>query len=168
VFALSNSSDVLLLLRVRELGAPAKTLPLFWCIMHISKALLSTPLGTLGDRIPKAKLLAISYLLYAVHYLGFAATESLFLFGALMLSYGAVHALQEPAEKALVRELSKDHERGRAFGAYYIATGLLAFPATLGTSTLWERSGAPVALGTCAAIALIACALMTARARQKA
>jgi MFS family permease len=167
LFALANSSDVLLLLRLRELGIAAKTLPLFWCMLHISKAALSPLGGSLSDRMSRPVLLALSYALYAAHYAGFAWASTPFSFGLLLFTYGAVHALQEPTEKALIRDLASAHERGRAFGAYYIATGLLAFPATLGTSYVWEHQGAAWALGGCGFLATLACGWMMAVRRKK-
>ncbi|HEU4403674.1 MAG TPA: MFS transporter [Polyangiaceae bacterium] len=63
---------------------------------------------------------------------------------------------------ALPAHLSPAEARGRAFGAYNFLTGLGALPAGLLTGWLWQAFGPAVALGTGAALAAAASALLLA------
>ena len=82
--------------------------------------------------------------------LGRSASSALFAF------YGLFHAFSEGAERALVADLAGASSRGRAFGLFHAATGAALLPASLLTGVLWQRFGAPVALGTGAAFAAFA------------
>jgi MFS-type transporter involved in bile tolerance (Atg22 family) len=159
VFAIANCSDLLLLVRARELGTPARLLPLLWCGLNISKALLTARLGGLADRYPKAKILAVAYGLYVLFYAAFSLPLSPAVFALAVVLYGAVHALQEPAEKAWLKQLAPESQKARTFGTYYLVTGFAALPATLGASLIWEHFGSSYALGLSAAIAVVASAL---------
>jgi MFS-type transporter involved in bile tolerance (Atg22 family) len=159
VFAIANCSDLLLLVRARELGTPARLLPLLWCGLNVSKALLTARLGGLSDRFPKAKILAAAYGLYVLFYAAFALPLSPTTFALAIVLYGVVHALQEPAEKAWLKQLAPEAQKARTFGTYYLVTGFAALPATLGASLIWEHYGSPYALGLSAAIAIVASAL---------
>ncbi len=74
----------------------------------------------------------------------------------LFAFYGLYHALTEGAERALVADLAGEANRGRAFGLFHAGTGAALLPASLLTGVLWQRLGAPVALGTGAALAAMA------------
>ena len=71
------------------------------------------------------------------------------------------HGLAEGAERALVADLAGSGARGRAYGWYYGISGAAALPAGALTGWLWESRGSGVALGTCAAFAFAAAALLT-------
>jgi MFS family permease len=74
---------------------------------------------------------------------------------ALFAVYGVFFGLTEPAEKALIRDLTSVEVRGRAYGAYNFMIGVAAVPAGLLTGWLWQRWSPRVALGTGAAVALV-------------
>jgi MFS family permease len=85
----------------------------------------------------------------------------------LFVIYGAHFGLTEPAEKALVKDLSPVDVRGRAYGYYNFVLGISAIPAGLLTGWLWQTWSpfAALATGACiAAAASIALALWS-RAR---
>jgi len=74
----------------------------------------------------------------------------------LFAFYGLFHAFTEGTERALVADLAGEATRGRAFGLFHAVTGATLLPASLITGVLWQRFGAPVALGTGAALAALA------------
>jgi MFS family permease len=89
-------------------------------------------------------------------YAGFALAGSPLAIVGLFALYGVFHALTEGPERALVADLSGPGVRGRAFGLFHAVTGAALLPASLLTGLLWQRFGAPVALGTGAALAGVA------------
>lgn len=160
LFALANSSDVFLLVRAGELGVPTAWIPTVWLALHVSKVAWSARAGAWSDGHRPARLIGAGWLLYVACYLGLAVATGPWVAVATIVVYGAVAGLTEPAEKKLIRHLAPADAQGRAFGAYHGVMGAAAIPAGLLTGTLWERLGAPVALGTSAGLALLALLLL--------
>jgi MFS family permease len=149
-FSLANSSDVFLLVRVQELGLATAWLPMVWLSLNFAKMFWSARGGVLADRVPKRRLLLIAWCVYAASYLGLGLVTQAWQAWVVIVLYGAFAGLSEPVEKALVKELSVDTQRGTAFGAYHGLLGAAAIPAGLLTGGLWQAFGAPVALGAAA------------------
>lgn len=156
VFTLGNSTDAFLLLRARDLGIDAALIPILWALLHVVKALSSTPAGALSDRIGRKPLLVAGWLLYAGVYLALAFAETAWHAWALFAIYGVYFGLTEGVEKALVADLVPANRRGTAFGWYNLAIGVGALPASLIFGLIWDGAGAPVAFGFGAAMALVA------------
>jgi len=156
LFALGNSSDAFLLVKAREVGAPAATLPLLWCLHHVVKSLVGLPGGALSDRLPRATVVAAGWAAYGLAYAGFAAASAPWQVALLFVVYAAYHGLAEGAERALVADLVAPGSRGRAYGWYHAADGVAALPASLLTAFLWTECGSAAALGVCAGFAGLA------------
>lgn len=160
-FALSNSSDVFLLVRLQELGLTTAWLPIAWLSLNFAKMFWSAQAGAWADRFPKHRLLVVAWALYAVCYAGLGATSDLRLGWLLVVVYGAFGGVAEPTEKALIKDLATSGQRGTAFGAYHGLLGAAAIPAGLLTGVLWQASGAQLALSVSAAGAAIAAAAVS-------
>jgi MFS family permease len=160
LFALANSTDAFLLVRAREVGVPAAAVPLLWFLHHVVKAFAGLPGGALSDRVRRGAVVAAGWGAYALAYLGFAFAHRPWQIAVLFGFYALYHGLAEGAERALVADLAPAGARGRAFGWYYGVAGAAALPAGLVTGALWGAFGAPVALGTCAALAGAAALLL--------
>ena len=156
VFTLGNSSDAFLLLRAQETGLPVALIPALWAWHHLIKAGGSTWGGTLSDRVGRRRAILLGWAVYALSYGGFALAGSPLAIVGLFALYGVFHALTEGPERALVADLSGPDVRGRAFGLFHAVTGAALLPASLLTGLLWQRFGAPAALGTGAALAGVA------------
>ncbi|MCG6919858.1 MAG: MFS transporter [Acidobacteria bacterium] len=156
VFTLGNSSDAFLLLRAQETGIPLALIPMLWAWHHLVKAGGSTWGGTLSDRVGRRRAILLGWAVYALSYTGFAFAGSPLAIVGLFAFYGVFHALTEGPERALVADLSGPELRGRAFGLFHAVTGAALLPASLLTGFLWQDFGAPVALGTGAALAGVA------------
>ncbi len=126
-------------------------LPLVWSYFHIIKALFSTPLSALSDRIGRKKIIAIGWMVYAFVYFSFAMLNkfpqniqviSIFvLFGIYALYY----AFTEGTEKALVADMVREDLRGSAFGIYNFSIGLGMLPASIIFGILYSSFGGTVA-----------------------
>lgn len=158
LFTLGNSSDAFLLLRARELGLRVELLPILWFVLHVVKSLASMPAGAWSDRIGRPRVILAGWLLYALTYAGMAMASAGWHVWALFVVYGAYFALTEGVERALVADLAPPEARGTAFGAYYLAIGIGALPASLLTGFLWQAWGSAVAFGAGATFALAAAA----------
>jgi MFS family permease len=147
-------------------------LPLVWAFFHVIKAVFSTPLGTLSDRIGRKLVINIGWGIYALVYLAFAFLDRLpggwqivFTF-ILFAVYALYYAFSEGAEKAFVADVVKSDMRGSAFGMYNFAVGLGALPASIIFGLLYNAFGATVAFASGAAIAFVSMILLAVRVRE--
>jgi MFS family permease len=156
LFTLGNSSDAFLLLRAQEVGVALGLVPALWALHHLVKAGASTWGGALSDRVGRRRAILLGWGVYALAYAGFALARSPLQIAGLFAFYGLFHALTEGAERALVADLARGATRGRAFGLFHAVSGAALLPASLLTGLLWQRVGAPLALGTGASLAALA------------
>jgi MFS family permease len=107
----------------------------------------------MADRLPRARLIAGGWVVYALVYVGLGAATAPWQVWALFVLYGVFYGLTEPVEKALLRDLVRADQRGRAYGAYNFVVGITALPAGLLAGSLWHAFGPRIALCTGAALA---------------
>jgi MFS family permease len=160
VFSLGNSSDAFLLLRARTLGLSTAQIPVLWSVLNLSKVLWAYLGGDMADRLPRARLIAGGWVVYALVYVGLGAATAPWQVWALFVLYGVFYGLTEPVEKALLRDLVRADQRGRAYGAYNFVVGITALPAGLLAGSLWHAFGPRIALCTGAALAGAASSLL--------
>ncbi len=160
LFALGNSTDAFLLLRLSDMGVASAMLPLLWAALHVVKASLSVYGGALSDRVGRRSVIAAGWCVYAIVYLGFATTVSLAALIGWFLLYGLYFGLAEGTEKALVADLTPARLGGTAFGVYNAVIGVGALTSSILFGALWRAFGAAVAFGTGAALAGIATVLL--------
>jgi len=160
VFELGNSADAFLVLRAQERGLSVVDVLLVLLAFNVVYTLVATPAGALSDRVPRRAVVAGSWALYALVYLGFAVAREPRHVIALYLLYGVYHGLVAGAAKALLADLVPAQLRGSAYGGYAAAIGLVALPASLFAGVLWDGIGrwpglgpsAPFAFGAATAI----------------
>ena len=138
IFELGNSADAFLVLRAQERGL--SVVGILWLLLafNVVYTLVSTPAGSLADRVPRKRLVAGAWGLYALIYLGFALADTVAHVTLLYLMYGFYHGLVAGAARALVADLVPAARRGTAYGGYAAAIGLAALPASLLAGVLWE------------------------------
>ncbi len=138
IFELGNSADAFLVLRAQERGF--SVVGILWLLLafNVVYTLVSTPAGSLADRIPRKRVVAAAWGLYALVYLGFALADTVVHVTVLYLLYGCYHGLAAGAAKALVADLVPAVQRGTAYGGYAAAIGLATLPASLLAGVLWE------------------------------
>jgi len=153
LFSLGNSSDGFLLLRARSLGLSTAEIPILWSVLNASKVVWAWLGGDLADRVPRARLIAIGWVVYALVYAGLGEATATWQVWALFILYGVFYGLTEPVEKALLKDLVRPEQRGRAYGAYNFVAGITALPAGLMTGLLWRTWGPARALEVAAALA---------------
>jgi MFS family permease len=160
IFALGNSSDAFLLLRVHDAGLPAQAAPLLWALHHVVKSTTSAKAGELADRLGRRRALAAGWIAYAAIYAGFAFARSGWSIASLFVVYGLHFALVGGAQKALVADLVPVEARARGFGLYHLCVGLAALPASLLFGLLYQHLGPATAFLTGAGLALAAVTLL--------
>lgn len=156
LFALGNSTDAFLLLKLTDAAGSVRFIPLMWAGLHLVKAAVSIVGGGWSDRIGRRAVIATGWLIYAVVYAGFAASTSLTALLVWFMIYGFYFGFAEGTEKALVADLVSPALRGTAFGIYNAVIGLGAFLASVVFGAVWSAYSASVAFGLGASLALLA------------
>jgi MFS family permease len=141
IFTLGNSSDAFLVLRAQNLGLTVTGILIMLAMFNLIYSLVSTPAGSLSDRIGRRRLIVGGWLVYAVIYLGFAFAQAGWQIWILYVLYGLYYGMAYGTANALVADLVPENLRGTAYGTYNAIIGILAFPASLIAGILWEGIG---------------------------
>ncbi|UCC65706.1 MAG: MFS transporter [Anaerolineae bacterium] len=166
LFDLGNSSDAFLVLRGQERGLNVLGILGMLVTFNLVYTLVSTPAGSLSDRIGRRWVIVGGGLAYAAIYFGFAVAGTGWHVWVLYAFYGVYYGLAYGTTKAMVADIVPAELRGTAYGTYNAVLGLLDFPASLLAGLLWQGLGrwqgfgpsAPFFFG--AALALTAAVLM--------
>lgn len=139
LFSIGNSSDAFLILRAQNLGMVLLSIPLVYALFNLVYAVASIPLGSLSDRIGREKVIILGWIAFALAYFGFALANASYQIWFLFAFYGLYYATTEGVAKAFVADMVKDDCRGRAYGIYNTAIGLVALPASFLAGLLWDK-----------------------------
>ncbi len=166
LFTLGNSSDSFLVLRAQNLGTTTVGILVMLAAFNLIYTLVSTPAGSLSDRVGRRKVIIGGWLVYALIYFGFAAAQHSWQVWVLYAAYGIYYGLAYGSANAMVADLVPEELRGTAYGTYNGIIGLLAFPSSFIAGVLWQGLGAWQGFGPSApflfggALALAAALLM--------
>lgn len=141
VLALVNSSDLFLLLRMRESGCTDIEVIGCYCFYNLVYALAAFPLGVLADRIGFRKVLVAGLLLFAAVYAGFAMADTLPVFLILLTGYGIYAAATESIAKAWITNVCNARDTATAIGAFTAFQSVAALLASTLTGILWSAFG---------------------------
>jgi MFS family permease len=137
-FTLGNSSDAFLTLRAQNLGISVIGIMIMLLVYNLVYSLISTPAGSLSDRIGRRRLIVIGWLVYAVIYFGFALATKGWHIWVLYIAYGVYYGTAYGSASTMVADLVPENLRGTAYGTYNAIIGLLAFPSSFIAGILWE------------------------------
>lgn len=160
LFSLGGSSDAFLILRAQNVGVVLLAIPLVYAVFNAVYAAASIPLGSLSDRIGREKVILLGFGAYALAYLGFALATVSYQIWFLFAFYGLYYATTEGVAKAFVADIVPADHRGRAYGIYNTAIGIVALPASFIAGLLWDKvsPAAPFYFGS--AVAVVAMVLL--------
>jgi MFS family permease len=166
LFDLGNSSDAFLILRAQERGLSVIGVLGMLITFNVVYTLISTPAGSLSDRVGRRQVIVGGWLVYAAIYLGFALAGTGWHVWVLYAVYGVYYGLAYGTTKAMVADIVPEELRGTAYGTYNAVLGILDFPASLIAGFLWQGAGRWEGFGPSApfffggAMALLAAVLM--------
>jgi MFS family permease len=153
LFDLGNSSDAFLVLRAQERGLSVVSVLAMLITFNIIYALVSTPAGSLSDRIGRRKVIIGGWLVYALIYFGFALARQGWHIWVLYAIYGVYYGLAYGTARAMVADLVPAELRGTAYGTYNAMLGILDFPASVIAGVLWQGVGSWGGFGAAAPFA---------------
>lgn len=160
-FALFNSSDVFLLLKIKEAGWGIEVVIGIYVFYNLVYALTSYPMGILADRLGMKWVLISGLFVFALVYGGMAWATGLPIFIALFLLYGLYAAATEGVAKAWISNLCAKEDTATAIGTYGAFQSIAAMLASSMAGVLWYAYGAGVAFGLSAVAAVLAAAYLS-------
>jgi MFS family permease len=143
VFALINSSDVFLLLKIKEAGMSDTAVIGVYIFYNLVYAVTAFPLGKVADKLGMKTVFTAGLLFYAITYSGFAVASSVIWFLVLFACYGLYAAATEGVAKAWISTLVPGSENASAIGFYTGLQSIAALIASAVAGIIWTY-GAPV------------------------
>jgi len=117
-------SPILIVFLQDRLGVGMETLSWAFLPYGLVWALLPTYLGRLADRFGRKPLMILGLLMAAVTSLVIPMLPGIVAFAVVWALQGLCYAAGDPAEQALVADLTGGDQRGRAYGMYAMAADL--------------------------------------------
>lgn len=154
-FTLFNSSDVFLLLKVKESVQDDSVVIGVYIFYNLIYALFAYPLGIIADKIGLKTVLLSGFCLFAMMYLGMSLTKDLYLFFGLFFLYGIYAAATEGVAKAWISNIVDTRDTATAIGTFAGFQSICMLIASSLTGVIWYRFGSSAALMVTAATAVL-------------
>lgn len=140
-FALFNSSDYFLLLKIKEAGLDDTHVIGAYIFYNLIYAIASYPLGILADRVGLKKILLIGLLLFTIVYACMGLNTNLYLFFVLFLIYGIYAAATEGVSKAWITNICAKEDTATAIGTFTAFQSICTMMASSLAGLLWYIYG---------------------------
>ncbi len=165
IFGVSNFANTLFSLRAYQLLEPSQGSAVasavavgLYTLLNVAYAIFSYPIGHLGDRYEKRKLLALGYLAFAVGTLGFAV-EGVAVFYILAILFGLIGfhvAVVDTIEAAYAAELLPVGLRGTGYGVLQTVNGVGDLMSSAIVGVLWTIFSPTIAFTYAGILSIIA------------
>lgn len=140
-FAITNSSDVFLILRAKQLGVSTTLAVVLYAFYNLVYALTSPYLGQLSDRLGRRKVLMGGLIVFAMVYAGFSMVPDTAWLWGLFAIYGLYMAATDGVGKAFAVDLVPSSIRASAIGILGTFTGIATLLASSVAGLLWQFIG---------------------------
>ncbi|MFN8639806.1 MAG: MFS transporter [Dehalococcoidia bacterium] len=168
VFALGNSSDAFIVLRLADVGASVAGALVLLAVMNAAHVVVAIPGGQLSDRIGRRTVLAGGFVAFALVYGALGIVDSIPAAAVLMVLYGAYYGVTDGVSRAYLADLAPASGRGGAYGWYHMVVGAGALPASVIAGALWMQYGPEAAFGWGSLCALLALGVLFSMPRTAA
>lgn len=142
LFALINSSDIFLLLRMKDIGLNDTQTIGVYIFYNLVYALLSYPVGILADKIGFRKMFVFGLSLFVLVYIGFGVFPGFYSFALFFFLYGLYAAATEGVSKAWISNVVKREDTATAIGAYTAFQSICLLLASTLAGLIWTYFGA--------------------------
>jgi MFS family permease len=154
VFALFNSSDLFLILRLKDSGLDDTRVIGAYMLYNLVYALAAFPLGVLADRIGLRRMYVMGVFVFAIVYFGMSIEAPLHIYILLLAGYGLFAAATEGVAKAWISHLADKSETATAIGFYAGFQSICAVLASSLTGLVWYAFGPEMAFLATAIVAV--------------
>ncbi len=141
-FALFNSSDIFLLLQLKQNRLSDTEVIAVYIFYNFIYAILAYPLGILADKLGNKKILLLGIITFALVYVGFAFSSNLLIYVFLFALYGLYAAATEGVAKAWISNIAPKNETATAIGTFAGLQSIAALFASSFCGLLWYKFGA--------------------------
>lgn len=155
LFALVNSSDVFLLLKIKSTGLSDTWLIGIYIFYNGVYALTAYPVGILADKFGLKRTLAFGLILFAVVYISMTYAKGIVAFLSVFFLYGLYAAATEGIAKAWVSNIVPKGETATAIGTYAGFQSIAALLSSTIAGVMWYSFGAQYLFITAGIIALV-------------
>lgn len=155
LFALFNSSDVFLLLKMKESGLNDTKVIGVYIFYNLIYALLAYPVGKLADKLGMKKIFLFGLFVFALVYAGFAFNNNVLIFMLLFLLYGVYAAATEGVSKAWISNMVDKKDTATAIGTFAGFQSIAALFASFFCGWMWYKFGAAVTFSVTAGITIL-------------
>jgi MFS family permease len=145
-FALMNSSDIFLLLRIKSLGYDSTYVIGAYIFYNFVYAIVSYPVGILADKIGMKKVFVAGLIIFAIVYSMMAMELSFTLIVVAYTLYGIFAASTEGISKAWITNLVPDGQTGTALGFFLSFNSIFTLLASTMAGFLWSSFSPTAAL----------------------
>ena len=156
-FTLFNSSDVFLLLKLKQVGltdTPVIGLYIFYNIVYAAAAF---PMGILADKIGLKNIFVCGLAIFAIVYLGIGVNTSgnTYVLVGLFFLYGIYAAATEGISKAWISNITDKNDLATAIGTYSGFQSIFTMLASSLAGLIWYKFGAGTTFIVSAAITIL-------------
>ncbi|MBC7888193.1 MAG: MFS transporter [Ferruginibacter sp.] len=153
-FALVNSSDIFLLLKLKESGLSDTSIIGVYIFYNLVYALVAYPIGIIADKFGLKRILIFGLILFSVVYTGFAFNNDYTIYYLLFVLYAIYAAATESISKAWITNIVDKRDTATAIGTYSGLQSIAALIASSLTGLLWYNFGAMVSFLIIAGVTL--------------
>ena len=142
LFTLFNSSDVFLLLKLKQSGISDTMIIGIYIFYNLIYALFAYPLGIIADKIGMKKMFLIGLIIFSIVYFGMAFNTNLYLYFALFFLYGVYASATEGISKAWISNISYKKDTATAIGTFTAFQSICTMLASSLAGLIWYNFSA--------------------------
>lgn len=142
LFALFNSSDVFLLLKLKQSGISDTMIIGVYIFYNLIYALFAYPVGIIADKIGMKKMFVIGLVIFSIVYFGMAINTNLYLYFALFFLYGVYASATEGISKAWISNISAKKDTATAIGTFTAFQSICTMLASSIAGLIWYNFSA--------------------------
>jgi MFS family permease len=140
-FTLFNSSDVFLILKMKESGTSDLVLIGIYIFYNLVYALTSFPVGIIADKIGLKKIFIIGLLIFAFVYFGMGMNNNVYVYAFLLFCYGLFYSCNEGISKAWISKVCDKKDTATAIGMFSGLQSIATLIASSLAGFIWFKFG---------------------------
>jgi MFS family permease len=160
LFALGNSSDMFLLLKLKGNGYTDAQCIQYYLLFNVSFMLLAYIIGIWADRFNKILFIVIGLIAFALAYYLIASNINSTVTTIAFLIYGLYYACTDGVGKAYISTVCAANKKAGAIGLFNFSQGMAFVIAGIFTGLIWHIGAGTFALQLSAGLAIISALLL--------
>jgi len=142
IFALFNSSDIFLLLKIKQNGGSDTEVIGIYIFYNLVYAVLSYPIGIIADRLGLRRVFISGLLIFTLVYFGMTIQTGMAFYAVLFFLYGLYAAATEGIAKAWISNISDPKDTATAIGTFAGLQSIATMLASSLAGLIWYQFGA--------------------------